>query len=208
MASKKLKQNTKKNLMKNKTMKTSNRKRGGTKLPIQNSVAASTKRCSKIIPNIRLGKEPTKSIANINKIYEKDGDEFKDFVDKFEDNKDYTVTLPVPPFTHSFYISLLEPGKIMVADIGGQENLRKGLLNYSTQRGRTVNNNKKNYDPKYTNYSNFFEKLKDKYPSKTIEYYPLDDELNQKARSNPIYLKYKTGACAEYLYDWLKEHVN
>lgn len=161
----------------------------------------------RIIEQIRFGPVPTKSIDyNVNKIYDKKS--IREFVkNTIEEYMDYVVTLPVPPYTHTFYISLLEKGKIMVSDIGGKDNAIKGIKKVPSRSGRTEIDNPL-YQEKYINYSIFIQELQTKYPSKTIEYYPLDDELNQKARSNPIYLKYNTGACAEYLYDWLKKHVN
>lgn len=147
----------------------------------------------KIMPTLSLGTIPPGYVSNIK--FAKD-EELEDFINNEIKYGPQIVSLPVPPQRHAFLVDV-QKSKIMVSDWGGEENKELGTEYISGKKN-------KQYIPAFKQYSDFLTKLEDKY-NKNIEYYPIDDELHEKAYEFSKQCN-DSGGCADYIYAWKKKY--
>jgi hypothetical protein len=102
------------------------------------------------------------------------------------------VTVAVSPKTHTILVNITNE-KIYIVDWNGKDVQTLGL---EYVNGKT----NEDYDEDWKNYSQAIQLIQEKYPEKNVEYYPVDEELYDKADKKAE--AGGGGGCAEYVYEW------
>jgi hypothetical protein len=114
-----------------------------------------------------------------------DYDDLTKFVYKDIDYGPQIVSIPVPPYRHAFLVNILQD-KIMISD----------------WRGNSYMGRKKEKYVDFTQYSDFMELLKEKYPGRPIKFYIVNKvlyDISYEKNEN-----FDGGGCSEYIYRWVE----
>jgi hypothetical protein len=102
------------------------------------------------------------------------------------------VTVAVSPKTHTILVNITNE-KIYIVDWNGEDVQHLGLKYIDNEANE-------DYDENWKNYSQAIQLIQEKYGNRPVEYYPVDEELYDKADKKAE--AGGGGGCAEYVYEW------
>ncbi len=146
--------------------------------------ASCMRRSKLLMPQLNLGKIPSKFKSSIKFASDK---ELSKFVNHDIQNGPQIVSIPVPPYRHAFLVDV-QKDKIMVADWRGDRYITRGIKGDA------------NYDPNWKQYSELMKLLIEKY-HRRLTTYPVDKTLFEVSMRH--HLAMGGGGCSFYLFAWL-----
>jgi hypothetical protein len=98
------------------------------------------------------------------------------------------VCLPMPPDeSHSIVVDMTQDGVVMIADWGGEKN-------------RSLKSKK------WVNYVKFIHHLERAFIDRCVKYYPIDDELFERAYER-CEENHGQGGCSAYVHSWIEKYI-